>query len=90
MMVGTLYNEMEKRGLTTSMRSWSEEWAGRSHNFASTHWSKDLPPEALLRVRSRLVKLGYPDLAATLLLALIGDLPPVDVQSVEREAWYAE
>jgi hypothetical protein len=37
-----------------------------------------------------LVKLGYPDLAATLLLALIGDLPPVDVQSVEREAWYAE
>lgn len=88
MNTGRLYNEMAERGLTTSMRSWSEDWAGRSHNFASTHWAKDLPPETLVRIRRRLVKSGHPDLAATLLLALIGDLPGSDADPSQQEVWY--
>ena len=89
MLIANLYNEMFARGLTESMRSWSEDWAGRSHNFASTNWSKDVPPETLVRIRARLIASGYPDLGATLLLALIGDLPTSALASERHEVWYA-
>jgi hypothetical protein len=75
MITGILYNEMAARNLTDSMRAWSETWAGRSHNFASTHWTKPLPPETILHLRRRLIEAGHPDLAAVLLLSLIGELP---------------
>jgi hypothetical protein len=75
MITGIIYNEMVSRNLTTSMRAWSEEWAGRSHNFATTHWEKPLPPETALYLRKRLIEAGHPDLAAVLLLSLIGELP---------------
>lgn len=86
MITAILYNEMVERGLTSSMRSWSEEWAGRAHNFASTHWSKKLPAETLVRIRRRLIELGHPDIAAVVLLALLDELPSGDrIQGV----WYA-
>ena len=75
LITGIIYNEMVARNLTASMRSWSEDWAGRSHNFASTHWARPLPPETALYLRKRLIEAGHPDLAAALLLSLIGELP---------------
>jgi hypothetical protein len=75
MITGIIYNEMVDRNLTTSMRHWSEDWAGRSHNFASTHWEKPLPPETAIILRKRLIAEGHPDLAAKVLLALLGDGP---------------
>lgn len=73
MITGVIYNEMLNRNLTTSMRSWSEEWAGRSHNFATTHWEKPLPPETSLRMRRKLIAEGHHDLAALLLISLLND-----------------
>ena len=73
MITGNIYNEMFERNLTTSMRSWSEEWAGRSHNFATTNWNKPLPPETIIYIRKKLMIEGYHDLAAMLLVGLLGD-----------------
>ena len=73
MIVGDLYIEMFERDLTDSMRSWSEEWAGRCHNFATTCWEKPLPAEAAIYLRKKLIEKGHPDLAAKVLLALLGE-----------------
>jgi hypothetical protein len=73
MVVGDIYNEMFERDLTDSMRSWSEHWAGRSHNFATTYWEKLLPAETAIHLRKRLLAEGQPDLAAKVLLALLGE-----------------
>ena len=73
MVVGQIYNEMAGRGLANSMRQWSEDWAGRSHNFASLHWEKPLPADTALLLRRRLIAEGHHDLAARLLIALIED-----------------
>lgn len=73
MIIGELYNEMVERELTDSMRSWSEYWAGRSHNFATTCWDKPLPAETAIYLRRRLLAEGHPDLAAKVLLALLGE-----------------
>ena len=75
MIVGDIYNEMFERDLTESMRSWSEQWAGRSHNFATTCWVKPLPAETAIHLRKRLLAEGHPDLAAKVLLALLDEAP---------------
>lgn len=77
MIVGEIYNEMFERDLTDSMRSWSEQWAGRSHNFATTCWTKPLPAETAIHLRKRLIAEGHPDLAARVLLALLDEVPHV-------------
>ena len=86
MITGILYNEMVERNLTTSMRSWSEDWAGRAHNFATTHWAKPLPAETILHLRRRLLEEGHHDLAAALLLSLIGELPSWRPRAQDCEA----
>ncbi len=68
-----IYTEMFERNLTESMRSWSQDWAGRSHNFASTNWEQPIPPDMAIRLRKRLLVEGHPDLAAKVLLAMLGD-----------------
>lgn len=73
MIIGDLYNEVVERELTDSMRSWSEHWAGRSHNFATTCWDKPLPAETAIYLRRKLLAEGHPDLAAKVLLALLGE-----------------
>jgi len=73
MKTADIYNEMYERDLTNSMRSWSQDWAGRSHNFATTNWEQPLPAETAIRLRKRLLTEGHPDLAAKVLLAMLGD-----------------
>jgi hypothetical protein len=73
MIIGEIYNEMFERDLTNSMRNWSEAWAGRCHNWASTCWEKPLPAETAIHLRKRLLEEGHPDLAAKVLLALLGE-----------------
>jgi hypothetical protein len=73
MFIGDIYNEMVDRELTCSMRSWSENWAGRSHTFATTCWDKPLPADTAIYLRKRLLEAGHPDLAAKVLLALLGE-----------------
>ena len=70
-----IYTEMFERNLTESMRSWSQDWAGRSHNFATMHWEQPLPADTAIRLRKRLLVEGHPDLAAKVLLAMLGDVP---------------
>ncbi len=66
-----IFTEMFERQLTESMRSWSQDWAGRSHNFATTHWERPLPVETAIHLRKRLLAEGHPDLAAKVLLAML-------------------
>ena len=73
MIVGDIYIEMYERGLAGSMRSWSEQWAGRSHNFATTFWEQPIPAETAIHLRRKLLDQGHPDLAAKVLLALLGE-----------------
>lgn len=73
MITGEIYTSMYERELTNSMRTWSETWAGRSHNFATTFWDKPLPAETAIHLRKRLLAEGHPDLAAKVLLALLGE-----------------
>lgn len=73
MIVGEIYNEMLERDLTRSMRNWSEQWAGRSHNFATTCWERPIPTDTAIYLRRKLLAEGHPDLAAKVLLALLGD-----------------
>lgn len=80
-----IYEEMRARDLTTSRRAWSEHWLGRSHNFASIHWSHPLPPDALLHLRARLLAEGHHDLAAKLLLVLLGEYPSRTAKGRKRE-----
>lgn len=70
-----IYEEMHSRNLTASKRSWSEHWLGRAHNFASIHWKHPMPAETLLHLRERLIQAGHHDLAAKLLLVLLGEFP---------------
>lgn len=70
-----IYNEMAARNLTVSMRQWSEEWLGRSHNFASINRAQPLPAGCMVQLRKRLIDEGHHDLAAKVLLALLGELP---------------
>jgi len=72
MIVGDLYTLLYSRELFDSMRSFSE-WAGRSHNFASLCWEKPLPADTALHVRRKLLAEGHPDLAAKVLLAMLGE-----------------
>lgn len=73
MKIADIYTEMYRRELTESMRSWSQDWAGRSHNFASTNWELPLPADTAIRLRKRLLMEGHPDLAARVLLAMLED-----------------
>ena len=73
MIVGELYNHMLERDLTQSMRAWSEDWAGRSHNYCSTHWDHPLPADIGIRLHRMLLSEGQPDLAARLLVSLLDD-----------------
>lgn len=73
MIVGELYNHMVERELTHSMRSWSEDWAGRSHNYCSTNWDRPLPADIGIRLHRLLLVEGQPDLAARLLISLLDD-----------------
>ncbi|PIB93104.1 hypothetical protein [Caulobacter sp. FWC2] len=73
MIVGELYNYMLERELTQSMRSWSEDWAGKSHNFCSTNWHRPLPADIAVRLHRMLLTEGQPDLAARLLVSLLDD-----------------
>ena len=75
MNTGAIFEEMLSLNLTKSRRAWSEKWLGRSHNFASVHWSDPLPPDVILHLRARLLSAGHPDLAAKLLLVLLGEAP---------------
>ena len=70
-----IFLEMKCRNLTSSMRSWSEEWLGRAQNFAATHQSEPLPPDTAIKLRRRLIEAGHPDLAAKVLLSMLGELP---------------
>lgn len=72
MKTADIYREMYDRELTNSMRSWSQDWAGRSHNFASTNWDHPLPADTAIHLRNRLLVEGHPDLAAKVLLAMLG------------------
>jgi hypothetical protein len=68
---------MIDRELTNSMRAWSEDWAGRSHNFCSMNWNRALPADIGLRLHRLLLSEGQPDLAARLLVSLL-DAPGHD------------
>ena len=68
-----VYTEMQRRHLTVSLRDFSTAWCARSHNFAVTHQTKPLPADVLIHLRKRLLEEGQPDLAAKLLLVLIGE-----------------
>ena len=68
-----VYTEMQRRNLTFSLREFSVAWCARSHNFAATHQTKPLPADVLIHLRKRLLEEGQPDLAAKLLLVLIGE-----------------
>lgn len=74
MNVYEIFEEMQFRNLTTSMRSWSREWLNRAQNFGATHRSQPLPPEAAIRLRRRLIEEGHHDLAAKILLSMLGEL----------------
>jgi hypothetical protein len=67
----TIFTEMKNRKLTTSLRSWSQEWLDRAQNFGATHQFKPLPPETAILLRRRLVEAGHHDLAAMVLLAML-------------------
>lgn len=69
-----IYEEMRQRNLTTSMRSWSQQWLSRSQNYCATHGSEPLPAETAIELRRRLIAEGHPDLAAKVLLAALGEL----------------
>lgn len=71
MNTGVLFWEMHDLGLTTSMRSWSEQWLHKSHNFASINWDRPLPPAVLLTLRRNLIQRGAHELAARVLVALL-------------------
>lgn len=73
MIIGEIYSEMLERRITDSMRNWSEKWAGRSHNFATTCWGKPLPAETAIHLRRKLLAEGHPELAAKVLLAMLGE-----------------
>lgn len=75
---GEIYNEVFERYLTDSLWSWSEQWAGRFHNFATTCWAKPNPAETAIHLRKRLLAEGHPDLAAKVLLALLDEAPHVE------------
>lgn len=62
--------------MTRRVISMSAREGGRAHNFATLNWSRPLPPETLLHLRKRLLENGHPDLAAKLLLVLLGEFPP--------------
>ena len=68
-----VYNEMRDRNLTTSLRAWSQEWLDRAQNFGATHQSQPLPPETAILLRHRLIEAGHHDLAASVLLSMLGD-----------------
>ena len=68
-----IYTEMLDRNLTQSLRSWSSVWLGHAPNFATMHQSKPLPAATALRLRRRLVEAGHHDLAARVLLAILGE-----------------
>ena len=69
-----IFEEMQYRNLTTSMRSWSQEWLERAQNFGATHRSEPLPPATAIRLRRRLIEEGHHDLAAKVLLTMLGEL----------------
>lgn len=71
-----VFSEMRNRNLTTSLRAWSEEWCQRAPNFGATHREKSLPPQVAITLRRRLIEAGHPDLAAKVLLDLLGELEP--------------
>jgi hypothetical protein len=73
MTTGEIFMEMHARELTESMRSFSEAWLARSHNFTSVNWDKPLPAETLIHLRAELLAEGHPDLAAKMLLVLLGE-----------------
>ena len=75
MNTGEIFETMAYRSLTNSLRGFSENWLGRSHNFASIHWNDQLPADTLIHLRARLLEEGHPDLAAKVLLALLGEAP---------------
>jgi len=75
MIIGELYNHMRERELTQSMRSWSEDWAGRSHNYCSMNWDRPLPADIGIRLHRMLLVEGQPDLAARLLVSLLDGTP---------------
>jgi hypothetical protein len=64
MNTGDTFTLFHSRGLTESMRSFSETWLGRSHNFTSINWDNPLPADTLIHLRASLLDEGYPDLAA--------------------------
>jgi len=68
-----VFNEMRNRNLTTSLRAWSQEWLDRAQNFGATHQSEPLPPDTAIRLRRRLVEAGHHDLAAMVLLSMLGE-----------------
>jgi hypothetical protein len=70
-----LYKEMLARNLTNSLRSFSCDWLGKAQNFATLHRSRPLPAEILVHVRKRLIEEGHHDLAAKVLLTLLGEHP---------------
>ena len=71
MNTGDIFLEMHARGLTESMRSFSEAWLARSHNFTSINWDNPLPADTLIHLRAGLLAEGHPDLAAKMLLVLL-------------------
>ena len=72
MVISDLYILLQRRRLTGSMRHCSDTWLGKPHNYVSLNQDDEAPAEVLLTARARLLKAGYPDLAAALLLAALG------------------
>jgi hypothetical protein len=68
-----VFAEMRDRNLTASLRSWSQEWLDRAQNFGATHQSEPLPPETAITLRCRLIEAGHHDLAAKVLLTMLGE-----------------
>lgn len=74
MNIYSIFHEMKRRNLVDSMRGLSQHWLGRAQNFVATHQSEPLPPDAAIRLRRQLLEAGHPDLAAIVLLAMLGDI----------------
>jgi hypothetical protein len=68
-----VFAEMRDRNLTASLRSWSQEWLDRAQNFGATHQSEPLPADTAITLRRRLIEAGHHDLAAKVLLTMLGE-----------------
>jgi hypothetical protein len=76
-MVRAIFEEMRARGMVRSGRAFSRDWLDRAPNYTCAVGFDRLAPGALLHLHRRLLTAGEADLAARLMVHLIG-VPAMD------------